>query len=102
MILGTVIGTVVASQKHAKIHGRKLLLVQPHDASGTDTGPPLLTVDTVGAGLGERVLVVVEGRSTSQAMGVDRAPADAAIVGIIDSVNLDVGVFEGTSTSEDT
>lgn len=102
MILGQVIDTVVATQKHEKIHGRKLLLVQPHDARGLATGAPLLTIDTVGAGIGERVLVVVEGRSTSQAMGVDRAPADAAIVGIIDSINLDAQALEETRTKEST
>ena len=88
MILGRVVGTVVASQKHAKYDGSKLLLVQPVDLAGDDEGDELIAVDSVGAGAGETVLIVQEGRSTSMAMGTDLAPANAAIVGIVDSVDL--------------
>ena len=88
MILGRVVGTVVASQKHAKYDGSKLLLVQPVDLTGDDEGDELIAVDSVGAGAGETVLIVQEGRSTSIAMGTDLAPANAAIVGIVDSVDL--------------
>lgn len=101
MILGRVVGNVVATQKHGKLDASKLLLVQPRDAHGHDVGLPLLTVDTVGAGAGEIVLVVVEGKSTSQAMAVDRAPVDAAIVGIVDTLELDAAALESTATAEE-
>ncbi len=88
MILGRVVGTVVASQKHEKYAGSKLLLVQPVNLAGDDDGDELIAVDSVGAGAGETVLVVQEGRSTSMAMGTDLAPANAAIVGVVDQVDL--------------
>lgn len=101
MILGRVVGTVVATQKHDKFAGAKLLLIQPHDLRGAPEGEPLLAVDTVGAGASEVVLVVVEGRSASQAMRITQAPANAAIVGIVDRIDLDAGALqerhEGTS-----
>ena len=87
MILARVVGTVVATQKHAKFEGSKLLLVQPLDLDGNDEGETLLAVDSVGAGAGETVIVVIEGRSASQAMGIDLSPANAAIVGIVDRVD---------------
>ena len=47
-------------------------------------GAEMMAVDSVGAGVGERVLVVVEGRSAGDAVGNRLAPVDAAIVGIVD------------------
>lgn len=88
MILARVVGTVVATQKHAKYAGSKLLLVQPVNLTGADEGEELIAVDSVGAGAGETVLIVQEGRSTSMAMGTDLAPANAAIIGIVDKVDL--------------
>jgi len=88
MQIGRVIGTVVATQKHARLVGAKLLLVQPTDAHGVDKGAPLLTIDSVGAGVGERVLVVIEGRAAGEALRRKAAPVDAAIVGIIDAVTI--------------
>ncbi|MFQ5744258.1 MAG: EutN/CcmL family microcompartment protein [Acidobacteriota bacterium] len=87
MILARVIGSVVATQKHEKYRGKALLLVQPLALGGADTGDTLLAVDSVGAGAGETVLVVIEGRSTSQAMRERKAPANAAIVGIVDDIH---------------
>jgi ethanolamine utilization protein EutN len=87
MILARVVGTVVATQKHASYTGSKLLVVQPLDIDGADHGDEIIAVDSVGAGAGETVLVVQEGRSTSLAMGTDLAPANAAIVGIVDQID---------------
>jgi ethanolamine utilization protein EutN len=89
MQIGRVVGAVVSTQKHAKLEGAKLLLVQPLDVHGLDKGVPLLTIDSVGAGVGERVLVVVEGRAAGEALRKKAAPVDAAIIGIIDSVTVD-------------
>ncbi len=88
MQIAKVIGTLVATQKHGKLEGAKLLLVQPLDHDDRPRGVPLLTVDSVGAGVGERVLVVIEGRSAGDALRRKAAPVDAAIVGIIDQVTL--------------
>jgi ethanolamine utilization protein EutN len=88
MQIGRVVGTVVATQKHGKLEGAKLLLVQPLGLDGEPRGIALLTIDSVGAGVGEKVLIVVEGRAAGEALRRKAAPVDAAIIGIIDQVDL--------------
>jgi ethanolamine utilization protein EutN len=88
MQIGRVLGTVVATQKHRKFDGAKLLIVQPLNIDDTSRGTPVLAVDGVGAGVGEKVLVVLEGRAAGEALGRKAAPVDAAIIGIIDSVAI--------------
>src|SRR5450756_902518 len=87
--IARVIGTVVATQKHRKFEGAKLLLVQPLNMDDTPRGTALLAVDGVGAGVHEKVLVVLEGRAAGEALGKKAAPVDAAIIGIIDEVEFD-------------
>jgi ethanolamine utilization protein EutN len=89
MQIARVVGTVVATQKHRKFEGAKLLLVQPLNLDDTPRGVALLAVDSVGAGVHEKVLVVLEGRAAGEALGRKAAPVDAAIVGIIDHVECD-------------
>ena len=89
MQIARVIGTVVATQKHRKFEGAKLLLVQPLNIDDTPRGNALLAVDGVGAGVNEKVLVVLEGRAAGEALGRKGAPVDAAIIGIIDTVSID-------------
>ena len=89
MQLGRVVGTVVATQKHRKFEGAKLLIVQPLNPDDTPRGNAVLAVDGVGAGVDEKVLVVLEGRAAGEALGRKAAPVDAAIVGIIDTVTID-------------
>jgi ethanolamine utilization protein EutN len=88
MQIGRVVGTVVATQKHRKLDGAKLLLVQPLTLGGEPRGVPLLTIDSVGAGVGERVLLVLEGRAAGEALRKKAAPVDAAIIGIVDTLSL--------------
>lgn len=88
MQIGRVIGTVVATQKHAKIEGAKLLLVQPLTLDGAPRGVALMAVDSVGAGVGETVLVVIEGKSAGDALRRKAAPVDAAIIGIVDAISV--------------
>jgi ethanolamine utilization protein EutN len=88
MQIGRVIGTLVATQKHRKLEGAKLLLVQPLTLEDTPRGAPVLTIDSVGAGVGEKVLIVLEGRAAGEALRRKAAPVDAAIVGIVDAVEL--------------
>jgi microcompartment protein CcmK/EutM len=78
----------VATQKHRKFEGSKLLLVQPLGENDSPRGPALLAVDTVGAGVHEKVLLVLDGRAAGDAMQKKAAPVDAAIVGIVDRVDL--------------
>ena len=90
MQIARVVGSVVATQKHRKFEGAKLLLVQPLNLDETPRGPALLAVDGVGAGVHEKVLIVLEGRAAGGALNRKAAPVDAAIVGIIDHVECDV------------
>lgn len=89
MLIARVIGTVVSTRKHRKFVGAKLLLVQPLNPDGTTRGAAILAVDGVGAGSTETVLIVLEGRAAGEAIGQKGAPVDAAIVAIIDQVDID-------------
>jgi ethanolamine utilization protein EutN len=89
MQIARVVGTVVSTQKHRKFEGAKLLLVQPLNLDETPRGAALLAIDGVGAGVHEKVLVVLEGRAAGEALGKKGAPVDAAIIGIIDEVDVD-------------
>jgi len=88
MQIARVIGTVVSTQKHVKFQGAKLMLVQPLGIDDEPRGAALLAVDGVGAGVHEKVLIVLEGRAAGEALGRKAAPVDAAIVGIIDQVDV--------------
>ncbi len=87
MLIARILGTVVATQKDERLRGQKLLIVRPVNLDGTDTSSYVVAVDTVGAGFHERVLVVA-GSSARLAAGMKDVPVDAAIVGVIDTVDL--------------
>ena len=87
MILGKVVGTVVATRKDEKLSGCKLLVVRTVDPSGKEESGYVVAVDTVDAGLGDRVLVV-SGSSARMASGMKDTPVDAAIVGVVDTVTV--------------
>ncbi len=88
MILGRVLGEVVATQKHPSHQGRKLLLVQPVHPDDSERGETVLALDSVDAGVGDRVLVVQEGYAAMSAAGRIDAPIDMTIVGVVDAVDL--------------
>jgi ethanolamine utilization protein EutN len=87
MQLARVIGDVVATRKDPNFDSMKLLLVQPINADGTDAGRPLVAVDSVGAGVGETVFFV-RGKEASFPFHPIEVPADAGIVGIVDSYHV--------------
>lgn len=87
MILGRVVGTVVATRKDERLLGAKLLLVRTIDPRGKDEAGYTVAVDTVDAGPDERVLVVT-GSSARMASGLKDSPVDAAIIGVVDSVEV--------------
>ena len=89
MLIGRVVGTLVATQKHHKLVGAKLLLVQPLTLEDQPKGVPVLMIDTMGAGVGDKVLYLIEGKAAQDALGRKGAPVDAAIMGIIAMVTLD-------------
>jgi microcompartment protein CcmK/EutM len=92
MLIGRVIGELVATQKHSSHEGRKLLLVQPLNLNGSDRGDPVVALDAVDAGVGDHVLVATEGFSAMTAVGRPQSPIDMAVVGFIDRVDLLPGV----------
>ena len=88
MLIARVVGTVVSTQKSRKLEGAKLLLVQPLTLDGALRGTTLLAIDSVGAGIGEKVLVVLEGKAAGDALRRKAAAVDAAIIGIVDAVEV--------------
>ena len=88
MILARVVGTVVATRKDPRLEGFKLLIVKPVSPEGKDEAGYIVAVDTVSAGVGERV-ITVSGSSARMADGCKDRPVDTAIVGIVDEVHLD-------------
>ena len=88
MLLARVVGNVVATQKNAKLEGTKLLLVQPEDPSGAPRGAAVLAIDGVDAGVGDRVLLIQDGRSAQLILGKGVAAVDAAVIAVVDAVEL--------------
>ncbi len=89
MLIGKVIGDLVATRKHPSHEGLKLLLVQPVDLDGKDRGAAVVAVDAAQAGVGDRVLLATEGFSAMTAVGRPQSPTEMAVIGIIDEVVLE-------------
>ena len=89
MFVGRVVGTVVATIKHAALEHARLLVVQPYDPEGREDGSPVVALDQVDAGVGDHVLALDEGSSASQILGRPRGPVRTLIVGVVDAVHLD-------------
>ncbi|MGE0452788.1 MAG: EutN/CcmL family microcompartment protein [Vicinamibacteria bacterium] len=87
MILARVVGTVVATRKDERLLGAKLLVVRQVDPRGKDEAAYMVAVDTVDAGLSDKVLIVT-GSSARMASGLKDCPVDAAVVGVVDSVEV--------------
>jgi ethanolamine utilization protein EutN len=90
MMIGTVIGNVWATRKNEQLDGCKLMIVDPMPYAGHPRQYPVVAVDQIGAGIGERVLVV-SGSSARVSVGVGKQPIDHVIVGIVDQVDLGEG-----------
>ena len=84
MQLGRVVGTVVLTMKNAALDGVTLLLVQPISSAREPVGRVIVAADSVGAGVGEEVFFV-RGKEASFPFYPTEVPADAGIVGIVDS-----------------
>ena len=88
MLIARVIGEVVSTQKVASHQGRKALLVQPLNLDGTDRGDAVVALDAVDAGVGDRVLLTMEGYSAMTSVGRPNSPIDMAVIGVIDTVEI--------------
>ncbi len=91
MLIARVIGDLVATQKTPSHEGQKLLVVQPLNLDGSDRGAPVVAVDAVQAGIGDRVLLTNDGFSAMTAVGRPHSPIDMAVIGVIDTVDLHEG-----------
>jgi microcompartment protein CcmK/EutM len=87
--VGRVVGTVVSTINAPVFDGRRLLVCDVLDATGEPDGSYLICVDTVGSGAGEAVLIVDEGNSARQVVGMSPAPVRAVVVGIVDQLTAD-------------
>jgi microcompartment protein CcmK/EutM len=88
MMLGKVVGTIVATRKEAELSGLTMLIVKGCDFDGTPNGAVVVAVDAVGAGVGEIVLYA-SGSSARQTVVTKDRPVDATIMAIVDSVEVD-------------
>ena len=87
MLLGKVVGTLVATRKESTLDGLKFLLVKQLDIEGEETGGYRVAADAVGAGMGEVVLFAT-GSSARQTKVTDRRPCDAVIMAIVDTLEV--------------
>lgn len=89
MLIGKVIGEIVASEKHPSHEGLKLLTVAVMELDGSlRSDAPHVAADSVGAGIGEQVLITLDGYGAMTAVDRKLAPIDCAVVGIIDKIQL--------------
>ena len=89
MIIARVVGNVVATQKQASHEGKKILVIQPLDLMDQPAGDVFVALDAVDAGIGDRVLAVQEGFSAMTSVGHVESPIDAAVIGVIDLVEIE-------------
>lgn len=86
MIVGKVTGSIYATIQHPFYDGKKLLIVDKVAPPGIPSDGYLIAIDSVGAGVGEYVLVIDEGNSACQIVDSTTAPLRSIIVGIIDEI----------------
>ena len=89
MILSRVVGDVVATHKHPTHESIKLLLVRRIDPRGAERGAPFVAVDVLDAGVGDTVLLTLDGWAAMTAVRRSKAPIDAAIIAVVDSIDWD-------------
>ena len=100
MIVGTVVGNVWATHKDPTLEGLRLLVIQPMDAHGKGTAETIVAVDPMGAGIGERVIVVM-GRAARHVIGKGHDIGfQTAVCAIIDRMELS-GRSVGPHASDD-
>jgi ethanolamine utilization protein EutN len=84
MQLGTVVGHATATVKHPSLSGWRLLVVQPLDNRGGADGEPLLVIDDLGAGRGDRVIITSDGAAVRDMVGSNKTPIRWAVLGLAD------------------
>lgn len=88
MLIARVVGDITATRKDDSHEGKKLLLVQPLNLDDTPRGEPMVAVDSVNAGIGDRVLLTQDGFAAFTSVGMGPSPIDAAVIGVVDQIDL--------------
>jgi len=85
MQLAEVIGHATSTVKHASLHGWRLLIVQPLDARQQADGVPIIVLDALGSGRGDRVIINSDGKAAQEMTGAENSPARWTIMGLADA-----------------
>jgi len=83
-----VTGNIVATVKNPHLKGKKIMIVQPLDLDGNPDGNDYLAIDTVSAGINNKVLVIKEGGSARIVLNDKEVPVQAVIVGVVDEIDI--------------
>jgi ethanolamine utilization protein EutN len=84
MQLANIIGNATATVKHPTLEGLKLLIAQPLGAAGDADGDPVLIIDQLGCGIGDRVIYTSDGKAVREMVGANNTPVRFAVLGIAD------------------
>ncbi len=95
MFLARVEGNLTATRKHPSFEGWRLVICQPIAGDGTPEGVPQVAIDSLGAGMHDRVIISSDGAAARKAVGDEHSPVRWIIVGIVDEVS------PGTTALED-
>jgi len=99
MLLGKVVGTLVATRKESSLEGLKFLVLKQLDIEGRETGGYRVAADAVGAGVGEVVLYAT-GSAARQTKVTHQRPCDGVIMAIVDTLEVD-GVVKYDKSADD-
>lgn len=89
MILGRIVGSLVSTIHHRIIDDQRVLVAERLDKNGKPTGGYVITLDVVGSGYGETVLILDEGNGARQVLDDEAAPIRSVVVAIVDDIELD-------------
>jgi ethanolamine utilization protein EutN len=84
MQIAEIIGRATSTMKHSSMNGWKLLIAQPLGASGQDDGDPVIVIDDIGSGRGDKVIITSDGKHVTQMVGTKSSPIRWAVIGIAD------------------
>lgn len=86
MVLARIEGNIVATVCHGSLRGWRLLICQPIDERGSLAGEPIIAVDTMGAGMGQVVVLTSDGQKTREVVGDERSPLRYTVLGVVDDI----------------
>ncbi len=84
MQLAAIIGHATATVKHPSLQGRRMVIAQPLDANDKADGDPIIVVDELGSGVGDRVILTSDGSSIKKMLGSKKTPVRYAVLGVTD------------------